>query len=177
MYIRSSDQVTTASKKKLKVTHKAQNSDILGALHPIGRNLPHCITESLGAANSDNLKKIQRVVVDGEKFYSHEYSRMKRRNCHAVLYSGDKFGLIQYFVLVQTCNKVYAVLQKVHSNFDSWLCTYEAAKHLNPVVLTNSFTAIPVERIYTALLIMKLENEQEAILSKMPNRLGHAVLK
>ncbi|XP_045192377.2 uncharacterized protein LOC123548829 [Mercenaria mercenaria] len=177
MYIRSSDEIRKASRSKLKVTYKAQNCDVLGALHRIERNLPACIRESLGAENAENLKKIQRVIVNGEKFYSAEYSRMKRRNCHAVLYSGDKFGLIQYFVLVQPSNKVYAVLKKIDSNVDSWLCTYEAAKHLNPVVLTNSFNVVGVESLNTTLLIIDLENGQEAVVAKMPNRHGHAVMK
>lgn len=176
MYIRSSEEVATTSKTKLKVTYKAQNCDVLGALQPVKR-LPTGLTESLGVVNVDHLRKIQRVVVNGEKFYCHEYSRMKRRNCHAVLYSGDNFGLIQYFVLVKPTNKVYAVLRKVNSNADSWLCTFEAAKHLIPVVLTDSYTAVSVDHLSTTLLFMEMENPQEAIVAKMPNRLGHAVLK
>ena len=50
MYIRSSDEVTTTLKTKLKVTYKAQNCDVLGALHPYGRNdLPACISVYWGS--------------------------------------------------------------------------------------------------------------------------------
>ena len=101
---------------------------------------------------------------------------MKRRNCHAVLYSGDKFGLIQYFVFVLPSNKVYAVLKKINSNADSWLHRYEAAKHLNPVIQTNLLTTVTVQSLNSTVLIIH-ENESKAIVVKMPNSLGRAVLK
>lgn len=177
MFIRSSNELETTSQKKLKITYKAENCHVLGLLSPVGNTLPVNVTESLGVKNCADLRKIQRVLVNGEKFYSRLYSRIKRRNCHAVLYSDDNIGLVEFFVLVQPSNKVYAIVREMKSNDNSWLFNFEAAKHLLSVVQTNLFSVVSVERLKSTLLIMDLENGQNIIVAKMPNNPGHVIFK
>lgn len=115
--------------------------------------------------------------MNGQRFYCAEYSRMKRRNCHAVLYSEDQFGLIQCFVLVLQTNFVYALIKKMNTCNDSWLCTYEGAKQLQSAVVTNSMNFESVENLKSTLLFIELESTHKAILVNTPNNHGHAILK
>lgn len=179
LYIRSSEGVNhnVINSNKLTIYHKAENCDIIGSLKSFGNQLPVTVMHDLYIENTENVRKAQRVLLNGERFYCSEYSRMKRRNCHAVCYGENEYGLIQYFVLVICTNLVYAVIKKMTQPNDTWLHSYEAAKQLIPVVLTNCIHVVPVEMLRKTLVFIHIENGQEAIVVNAPNRHGHAILK
>ncbi|WAR04529.1 hypothetical protein MAR_019898 [Mya arenaria] len=145
MYIRSLKDVRADNSSMLKGTHVAQNCDVFGSLKVFRNAIPVNQIQTLGAKSNGSLRKALRIFVNGYRFYSEEYSRMKRKNCHIVVYSEDQFGLIQCFLFVLNTNLVYALVKKLNVVHDSWLCTYEAGKQLKVVEVTNTVDVVSVE--------------------------------
>jgi hypothetical protein len=177
IYIRSLNNVKPDTSAKLKVTHRASNCTVIGLLKPLNHQIPLHIIQTLQVESNRNLKKAERVLVNGVKFYSAGYSRMRRRHCHAVIYSDDQFGLIQYFLLEPQTNLVYAVIKEIEINNNSWICSYEAAKQFRPVEVINTLKAILAHTLHSTLVFIDLEHSSKAFIIQTPNRLGHAVLK
>jgi hypothetical protein len=179
MYYKSEEGVEIIDPRKMKVTHKAENCEVFGALHKF-RRVPRIDSlHALGIENSEQLRKVQRICVNGERFYSTEYSRMKRRVCHAVNFLDSELGLIQYFILVIDTNIVYAVVKKMKIDNTSWLHTYEAGKHLKPVeILNNEVELVSANQLKSTLIFIDLENNADAaIVVSVPNKQGRSVFK
>ncbi|XP_060596758.1 uncharacterized protein LOC132750739 isoform X2 [Ruditapes philippinarum] len=94
--IRSITGEKQSNQRKTKVTLVAQNCDIFGSVQTFRGQPSGDILHALGVESSRSLRRVQRICVNGNKFYSAEYSRMKKRTCLAVLYSTDKLGLVHY---------------------------------------------------------------------------------
>jgi hypothetical protein len=176
MYIRSMEGSSLANKTKLKVTSSTSNCEIVGNMKPFASPSAELL-QKFNVGNADNINKVQRVIVNGRKFYSSEYSRMKKRFCHCVLYSGSSVGSVQYFVFVSQQNKVYAVITKLQDNLNSWVSNLPGGKHLKPVIITSSTDVIPVEYLSDTLVFMQAKESSEATVVKMANKHGHAVFK
>lgn len=179
MFIRSSDKIQLSSSKYLKVSHHAQNCDVLGSLKLVRNTLPVDVIEALGVESCDHLRKVLRICVNGERFYSYEYSRMKKRNSYTVLYSINKIGQIQYFVFNLQSNLAYAVIDEMKECFNTWLSNFQAAKHLLSVVRTDLRRTVSVDQLKATLLYMTSPagNNVEGVVVKMPNGAGHAIFK
>ena len=179
MYFNSVEGMEVRDQRKMKVTHKASNCDVFGALQTIKR-LPRIDSlHALGIRHSEQVRKIQRICVNSERFYSSEYSRMKRRVCHAVDFRDNELGLIQYFILVIDTNIVYAVVKKMSTDNTSWLHTYEAGKHLRPVKISNDqMELVSASHLKSTLIFINIENHADAaIVASVPNKHGHSVFK
>lgn len=98
------------------------------------------------------LLTMYRVEVRGTVFYSEQYQRVKKRNSYTVIYCGNKFGLIQYFVYIQ--EKVIAILKPLSllhttckDHFDLSTTGVDTVSYLHPVCTEDTFDVCFVEDI------------------------------
>lgn len=89
--------------RAFKVSQTTKNCGIGGkltALEPTAK-LKEVFGNSGISLDSDRpIEKFQRAMVADVAYYSRDYTRMAKRNSSAV-YFNNKFGIIQYFVLVE----------------------------------------------------------------------------
>ena len=57
------------------------------------------ILNATKATNSKALKIVDRIVINGEKFYSAQYTRMKRCDCSVVMLKTKQIGQNKCFIL------------------------------------------------------------------------------
>ena len=129
----------------------------------------------LGIQDISQILKVDRIIVKGgQKFYSADYTRMKKRICNAVLLDGGRLGSVSHYIMIS--NVVYAVVSclKVDDTVNQHLV---ARKHLIPVKQTEETEVVLVDELLETVLFIKCRNEGDAFVSRMPNRHGHSVFK
>ena len=168
-----------------KITYNALNCDVAGAAKSIKpeqiRNEVRQHIEMVhGAAE---LKKVDRIIVGGKRFYSKQYTRMKKRICSVVLYRNDEVGSIKYFIL---CNNiVYAVIQKMKQIPNMQIPGIRIASHYTAVEFTEHESIIDVSDLKEVLVYLDTRDDENvhrnvanyAQVVRMPNKFGHAVFK
>lgn len=168
-----------------KITWKASNCDVAGAAKPMTlddmENEPRQRLVSVQGSiqNVGDLKKINRIVVNEKRFFSEEYSRMKKRICSVVLFQRIEIGVIKYFIL---CNNiVYAVIAKMEKIPSSQIQGARVASHYIAVRHTRTLALIDVESLQEILVYLDTSSNRDAANTKyvvqMPNGYGHAVFK
>ena len=129
------------------------------------------------------LKKVDRIIVGGKRFYSKQYTRMKKRICSVVLYRNDEVGSIKYFIL---CNNiVYAVIQKMKQIPNMHIPGIRIASHYTAVEFTEHESIIDVSDLKEVLVYLDTRDDENvhrnvanyAQVVRMPNKFGHAVFK
>lgn len=167
-----------------KVNKRADNCDVCGKIkcfleNEISENvavaLSNCIPES-----SDEVKKVDRIRVNGKQFSSRKYSRMQRRICYIVLYESgtESVGSLEYFIYIATNNLVYAVIQKYNSESVS---SIPIGSHIMKVKATNIVEVVPADHLIDTLVYINVNSQtlpyEEEYVALMPSAHGHAILK
>ena len=66
------------------------------------------IMNVLGIQDISQILKVDRIVKGGQKLYSADYTRMKKRICNTVLLDGDRLGSVLHYIT--RSDVVYAVV-------------------------------------------------------------------
>ena len=128
--------------------------------------------------NKTALRKVTRVLRDGQKFYAEEYSRMQKRICHAVLLTGGRMGLVKYFVFTLDTKGVYAVVLL----FQERPRTLQGARHLVCVVKSEIVQMVRMEDVLETLVYVNPgdsveDNHDVAYVCRVLNKHGRSVFK
>ena len=169
-----------------KITLKTCNCDIAGAAKPVKPNeIEDEVMEQMEIVPDDlcKLKKVDRVIVNENIFYSKQYTRMKRRICSVVLYGNKEIGSIQYFILCE--NLVYAVIKKMDQLPASQIPGARVANHYTAVRSTDVLSVVDVVELKKVLVYLNTTGNENAVdtagslpyVVSMPNKYGHAVFK
>ena len=134
------------------------------------------ILQKIGAPNGAKVHLAQRVQVDGKKFYSQRYTRMKKKICYAILTNSGKMALVKFFIIHVTSGKVFAVIQILPERTDSPISGLNAGKHLMCVSKTD-VEVIPVHRIKEKVFFIQAGDCASIFVAHNPNSHGHAVFK
>ena len=103
---------------KLKVFN---NCEVAGKL--IGINADEQYNEEFlqltNAKNICSIKKVTRVLLNGQKLYSEMYTRMKKRNCNYVLLKDGGKAMMKFFIVNVEVNDVYAAVTLLEDSSSS----------------------------------------------------------
>jgi len=165
-----------------KVTFEASNCAVAGALKNFKTNeLQDETLTKLGVNNVKDVKKIDRITINGAKFYSSQYSRMQKRICSIVVYGKDKIGSVRYFVLSIKDDIVYAVIEQMNKVTDTPLTKLSGGKHLISVKKSLAVDVVDAENLVCTLVYINTNSQQnetgEAFVVRIPNVHGHAIFK
>ena len=159
-------------KKMWRTLVEADGCAVAGSLQPFHETGLDGELERHGLLNTD-LKKVSRVMNNGQKLYSELYTRMQKRIANVVLLEGnDRFGFVQYFLMCVESRRVYAVvrhLQKVSVNL-------AAGHHLVPVRSSEVVKLYPISSVLETVVYVSV-NDREAYVARVPNKHGHAIFK
>lgn len=164
-------------KEGWKITYEATNCEAAGALkvkrlNEIESDVKDYLTRVHD--NLSNVKKLDRIIVNGRRFYSEQYGRMKKRICSVVLYNKDDIGSIKYFIL---CNDViYCIIEKMDKIPSSQL-QVQVASHFVAVRNTQNLTVTRAEYLREVLVFLNPGSLDYSFVVRMPNNYGHAVFK
>lgn len=165
-----------SANKKWTKTKEVVNCCIAGKEKPLPMSvLAESIMEGLRVQHINDILKVDRVLKGSQKFYSADYTRMKRRICNTVLLDNDRLGSVKHFVMVE--NVVYAVVSLLNVDYDTVNQHMTAGKHLIPVRQTNETVIVMVEELLETVLYIKCRNDSGVFISRMPNKHGHSVFK
>lgn len=151
------------------------NCEITGRKTVIGerRNMEQLLCSS-GAISATELCVVLRVRVNGEKLYSKEYSRMKRRVCYIVCTKEGGIVSIEYFVLNTTTGIVFAVGNQMVPTSSCFL-NENSGRHIVKVEKYTDQVVVEVDKIQEKLFFMRVEDD--ICIARMPNLCGHGVFK
>jgi hypothetical protein len=163
------------SNKKWTKTKQVVNCSIAGKEKTLQMNdLAEIIMEHLHVGHTGTIFRVDRVMKGCQKFYSADYTRMKKRICNTVLLDGGRLGSVVHYVMVEQV--VYAVvsLLEIDTTVNQ---NMTAGKHLVPVRQTNEVVIVLIQELLETVLYIKCRNDQGAFISRMPNKHGHSVFK
>ena len=92
---------------------RAQNCEVAGSAKPLSGINPAVLLKVNRLMQGNLVKKVLRVVMNGEVYFSRQYSRMTRRNACTVLFASGEVGEIQFFVWEQVSGLVAAVFREI----------------------------------------------------------------
>ncbi|XP_021354853.1 uncharacterized protein LOC110451260 [Mizuhopecten yessoensis] len=170
-----------ALKKKegWKITYEANNCDVAGMLKSVKlQEMENEVKEQLITVHDsfklNNLKKMDRIVVNERRFYSENYSRMKKRISSVVLYNQHEIGSVKYFILCD--DLTFCIIEKMEKIPPSQL-QIRVASHFIPVRCTKTLTVVNVEQLREVLVYLSSSAMNCSFVVRMPNNYGHAVFK
>lgn len=182
-HLRNNLKITESNKIWKKLT-ETSNCYMAGAVSNMtdDEHLP-IILNKLEVANESKVKKSYRIMINGKRFYSESYSRMKNRICHVVLTdyeNEEKPVLVKFYCMHEDEKIVYAVVNLIHyvNNVDER--NLSCGKHLATVEVDESVQLICVDSFKENLFFID-GNQSDSCgnkyVVKMPNRHGHSVFK
>lgn len=119
--------------------------------------------------------KFLRLLKGSHKYYSMEYTRMKKKICHVLLLSDDcdqKIGSAKYFLLHSITKKVYVVVN-YYSTVDA--NPLFSAAHLWEVQPTDQLDLVPMESVEEPLFFISTGSVM--YVARIPNGYLTAVCK
>lgn len=129
------------------------------------------VTKEDGLAD---LRKALRVQYGKERYYSKEYTRMKKRICYFALTKDGTIISINYFVYNQKCKSIFALACVYNVVSDPYICD-NAGRHILRVSESNTTVLIPIEDVQEKLFFISVCQSQYII--RMCNMHGHGLLK
>lgn len=172
-------QMNRANSKSLKIKVKTKNCDIIGAqseLHCEGdqAEFDRTLLQRINVQDTENLRKVLRIIVKGQKFYGSLYSKMKKRQCNIALTSSGDVVVIKFFVYNVSEDEVYLVGNKMEENTN--LHMYEnSGHHVFLMKETLQVSVMPVHVLSQKVFAVKVGHIY--YISKPPNLFGYSVLK
>ena len=150
---------------------------LAGPFNPIPKNIEKMhlkqITDITGNLVSD-LVIFHRLVLHQEKYYSKDYTCMKKRICYFVLLDNGEIAEIQYFVWSKPTETVYAFVNMFAVTKTPFPCK-SAGHHLISVMSTESSLVVPVTQFKEKLLYLCTGATKQYI-CRRPNLFGHGVI-
>lgn len=168
---------TRKYKNAWKNLKQVSNCAVAGKIKKLDRLQPELVEKltviaNLDVANIPQFSKVERLVIEGHRFYSAEYTRMKKRECSVVQLNDNRYGRILQFVLHQ--NTVYVVLKILRASARH--LQFAAGKHLVSVENSDETEIVPAESLRETVMYIKC-TDNGAYVSKAPNKHGHSVFK
>ena len=115
---------------RVKNLKMAENCFIAGGAKKLV-GLPQELMEKIDMeVNGGNKVKVQRIVKNGQVFYSKEYTRMVKRNGYVVLFACGKVGEIECFVWDRQSGITLAVFREVQPDLQNPFFFSEAGHHI-----------------------------------------------
>lgn len=174
--LRNSLQLTL--KERLwKCTKCMLNCEVAGALTKIPNDAYESfIMRSFCAEDTSEIKKVERILLHGKKFYSQSYSRMKRRTCSVFITKSKKVVVVLYFVLHLKTELVYALVQPMQLKEYGIM---NVGKHFASVNIDQTCELILVEELEENLWYVDVKDDTftDKFIVRMPNSHGHAIFK
>ena len=124
--------------------------------------------------NIHSLKKALRVMVNDQKLYSEQYSRMKKRVCFVVRCKNGDIRKITFFIVNTETSSIFAFAKKFEIHQQSFICN-GGPRHIIRVVNTDEPAIFPVEDIAEKVFFMVVGNV--SYIACMPNMVGHGIFK
>lgn len=160
-----------------KVTYIATNCDAAGALKLLKlHEMDSVVKQQLASVHGslNNVMKLNRIVVNGRRFYSEQYSRMKKRICSVVLYGHAEIGSVKYFILCD--DVIYCIIEKMDRVPSSQL-KIRVASHFIAVKNTQTLKVVNAEQLREVLVFLNAKASDYSFVVQMPNSYAHAVFK
>jgi hypothetical protein len=153
---------------------------ILGRIEALKDGHPDTVLVKKTFGTLNEIYQAERIVRNGQRFFSTLYKRMKRRICHFVLLNDRTVGSIQYFLYNKSTSMVYAVIVKFHLGNSSFLDKITGGKHLTSVKLVDPSpkVIVPVGDLEeTLFFIDPVPANSLSCISRVPHSHGRSVFK
>lgn len=167
----------TLKERLWKCTKCMLNCEVAGALRKIPNDAYESfIMRSFCAEDTSEIKKVERILLHGKKFYSQSYSRMKRRTCSVFITKSRKLVVVLYFVLHLKTELVYALVLPMQLKEYGIL---NVGKHFASVNIDQICELILVEELEENLWYVDVKDDTitDKFIVRMPNSHGHAIFK
>lgn len=179
--LRNSLHLNTSGKErrnwKLK---RMMNCEIAGAIQQISDEHHKDIILNILDSNLEEvseIKKVDRIQLDGKKMYSDSYTRMKRRCCHVYITKHNKFVFVIYYVLHVQTRLVFAFVQPLQ--LQPWSLGFSyAGKHFQIATTVDTYDLILADHLLDNVWFIDVKdvNIQKFVVIA-PNSHGHAIFK
>ena len=136
----------------------------------VDRNL----LEFVHATAVAELQKAYRVQVNGNKLYSKQYGKMKKRICHVVCCVNGELASVEYFLINTSTESVFAVCTRVNLE-ENCFVNAESGHHILQVRFSDEQCYVRVEDINEKVIFMTIEGI--SYVCRLPNGHGHSVFK
>lgn len=157
-------------------TKPASNCTIAGKPHKLSEHDLDACNRIMQFDRNLTLLKIKRIIVNGHRFHSADYSRMKKRECSVVLLDGGQYGQVQFFIQSSENETVSAVVLKLEACPDNQF-PFEAGKHFISVQFSQEKQIVPVEMLLETMFCIQCTPGGPTYLSRVPNKHGHSIFK
>ncbi len=131
---------------------------ILGAFRPLKKTHPDAdlVKKTFGVSVLDEIYEAERILKNGQRYFSKLYKRMIKRICHVVLLNDRTVGAVQYFLFDKRTMMVYATITQFHVGTVSFLHRITGGKHLTSVKLMDSGSKaiVPVDTLAESLFFI-----------------------
>lgn len=167
----------TLKERLWKCTKCMLNCEVAGALRKIPNDAYESfIMRSFCAEDTSEIKKVERILLHGKKFYSQSYARMKRRTCSVFITKSRKLVVVLYFVLHLKTELVYALVLPMQLKEYGIL---NVGKHFASVNIDQICELILVEELEENLWYVDVKDDTitDKFIVRMPNSHGHAIFK
>lgn len=157
-------------------TKPMQNCNVAGKLLKLSENLaPNNLLLSINAEKLSEVRKCVRIELCGQKFYSEEYSRMKKRVCYFVVSKAGDIFAIKYYV-INRVKEVFAVAKKYELEHNCFFFE-SSGRHILRIKEGDENNL----HVFSASLIKEkvffITVGEMKCISLLPNVIGHSVLK
>ncbi len=168
---------TRYHKKDWSTTKEMWGVNVAGRLEKLGGDInPDTLQMVLSRTNSagvNSLRRALRVKILGQKFYSFEYKRMKKRICYVVRCKNGDLCEIQYFLVNTVTNMVFAYATKLIVSDACFICD-DGPHHICRVIQNNDVTIFPAVDIVEKVFLMCIDGLMYVAFT--PN-MGHGIFK
>ncbi|XP_046565271.1 uncharacterized protein LOC124273980 [Haliotis rubra] len=157
---------------------KMKNCQIAGQPKPLSNitaNTQIEILRNTDTQDLSSLRKLQRVLVNQQKLYSQEYTRMKKRVCYAVRCHNGIIAKILFFILNVTSENVFAVVKKMTLAQNCFLFETCGFHLMNVEDTDDVIQVVPVDDIMEKVFLINIDDV--SYVAMMPNIIGHGVFK
>lgn len=162
-------------RKRWKNLKQCTNCSIAGSQKKLETQESEFILAKTCASSITDLKKVSRVKIGQQYLYSKEYSRMIKRRCNVVLCeNGDMFS-VEYFLLNEVSNIVYAVGFQLEIQEQCYLYP-TAGHHLLKVNRLQDVCVFQVDQIQEKLFFITPE-DTFVVVARVPNMHGRGLFK
>ncbi|XP_062618615.1 uncharacterized protein LOC134280215 [Saccostrea cucullata] len=179
--LRNSLHLNTSTKERRSWKLKSMsNCEIAGAIQEISdEHHKYIILNILDVRTQEisDIKKVDRIQLDGKKMYSNSYTRMKRRCCHVYITKYNRYVFVQYFVLHTQTKLVFAFVQPLH--LQPWgLGSSHAGKHFQIATIEDTYDLVLADHLLDNVWFINVKDINiEKFVVKAPNTHGHAIFK
>ena len=165
----------TESDKIWKKLTETSNCYMAGAVRGIKENEHTQLILTKLDTNISKVKTSTRIIMNGKRFYSSTYSRMKNRICYIVIKNDKTPVLVHYFCMHEDEKIVYAVVNPVRLLNERRLFY---GKHHIEIEIEETFNMICVDSFQENVFFIDVKDTSaKKYIVRMPNRHGHSVFK